>query len=275
MRKILFLCSMFLLTVGTASAQEDKNIFEHLGVSVGVGSTGVTFDLSTHVTDYVGIRAGVDYMPEFKYKTHIKIPGVAERQTEYNQIISQFPELPATNFPEKVDIEGKLTNFTGHILFDLYASKKCDWHLTLGAYFGQQNVANIYTTDDSQLAGAAEFNQIITNNPTDYPNFQKIGVALGDFFLEPDADGHVAAQVKVHRVRPYIGIGYGRSVPKNHRLGIQADLGVYFWGTPKVYCQGKELKKEDVGNSDGGFMKTLTKIKGYPALTVRLVGKIL
>jgi hypothetical protein len=34
------------------------------------------------------------------------------------------------------------------------------------------------------------------------------------------------------------------------------------------------LTAEDVGNSDGGFMKTLTKITVYPTLTFRLTGKI-
>ena len=82
------------------------------------------------------------------------------------------------------------------------------------------------------------------------------------------------AQTKTKAFRPYVGIGWGRGVPKNHRLGFAVDLGAQFWGTPKVYCQGNELKAEDVGNSDGGVMKTLTKVKVYPTLTFRLTGKI-
>jgi hypothetical protein len=51
-------------------------------------------------------------------------------------------------------------------------------------------------------------------------------------------------------------------------------MGVQFWGTPRVYCQGQELSVKDVGNNDGGFMKTLTKITVYPTLTFRLTGKL-
>lgn len=272
MRKLLVTAAAVVFSAAGALAQSDSNVFTHFGASVGVGTTGVSIDLSTNITDYVGVRAGVDIMPKIKYGTDIKIDGVAQRQKEYDQVRMNNPilNLPATTFPEKVDVEGKLNNTTGHVLFDLYPGKKIDWHLTLGAYFGPDEVVNVYTTDDSQLRGVADYNR---SSQREASNFPKIGAQLGDFFLEPDVNGHIDANVKVKGFRPYVGLGWGRGVPKNHALGFSIDLGAQFWGTPKIYCQGEELSENDVEGKDGGVMKTLTKITVYPTLTFRLTGK--
>ena len=53
------------------------------------------------------------------------------------------------------------------------------------------------------------------------------------------------------------------------------DLGVQFWGTPKVYCQDKELNKQDVDGDGGKAIKTLSKVTVYPVLNFRLCGRIL
>jgi len=273
MKKVVALVGCILLSAGSLSAQDDSNLFTHLGASVGVGTTGISIDVATNITDYVSVRGGVDIMPKFKYKSDIKIAGVTERQAQYDQVRTANPglNLPAVTFPQRVDIEGKLNNTTGHILFDIYPGKTTDWHLTLGAYFGSKKVIDIYTTDPNQLQGVYRYNNSTQRATAGFP---KIGAQLGDFFLEPDETGIINATVETKSFRPYVGLGWGRAIPKNHLLGFSVDLGVQFWGTPKVYCEGNELTAEDVGNSDGGFMKTLTKITVYPTLTFRLTGKI-
>lgn len=273
MKKLLVFVGCALLSAGNVTAQDDSNLFTHLGASLGVGTTGISIDLSTNVTDYVSVRGGVDIMPKFKYSSDIKIGGVTERQAQYDQVRTANPGLglPEVTFPQRVDIQGKLNNTTGHILFDIYPGKSIDWHLTLGAYFGSKKVIDIYTTDARQLEGVYRYNNSTERAAAGFP---RIGAQLGDFFLEPDQTGIINATVETKSFRPYVGLGWGRAVPKNHPLGFSVDLGVQFWGTPKVYCEGNELTAEDVGNSDGGFMKTLTKITVYPTLTFRLTGKI-
>ncbi|WP_285821951.1 hypothetical protein [Xylanibacter rodentium] len=63
-------------------------------------------------------------------------------------------------------------------------------------------------------------------------------------------------------------------MPKN-RIGFQFDLGVQFWGSPKIYLQDKQLEETDLDGDDGGLVKTLSKITVYPCLSFRLVGRIL
>ena len=114
-----------------------------------------------------------------------------------------------------------------------------------------------------------------------------IGAELGDYFIAPDPadNGNVKATIEVSSFRPYLGIGMGRAVPRNGRIGCQFDLGVQFWGTPKVYAPtydkatGKYLRQqltdEHAGGDGGDIIKTISKIPVYPTLNLRLVGRIL
>jgi hypothetical protein len=271
MKKLFAIAGALLLSMSTY-AQNDNNVFTHFGGSIGLGTTGITIDLSTNITDYVGVRAGIDYMPKYKYATDVSITGLNEKQGQYNAIRNANPQLnlPAVTFPNKVDIEGKLNNTTGHLLFDFYPGKKIDWHLTLGAYFGPSEVLSVYTTNDNQLLGVYQYNNSAARTMAGFP---KIGVELGDYFLEPDANGHIDACMKVNSFRPYVGLGWGRGVPKNHTLGFSVDLGVQFWGKPEVYLQGDKMEKGNFDNEDGGIVKDLIDISIYPTLTFRLTGK--
>ncbi len=261
---------VFGLTQSFAQRSDEQGIFNHLGAGLSVGTTGIAIDISTCVTPYVGLRAGIDIMPAWKYTSDIKVRGGDDRQAQYDAVRALNPSLPALTVPNKVDIEGKLKNTTGHFLIDLYPGKEIDWHLTVGAYFGGSEVIDVYTTNDSQLRGISQYNNSAERAALDLP---RIGAQLGKYFLEPDANGHIDADIKMAGFRPYLGIGWGRAVPKHHTLGFQVDLGVQFWGTPEVYIQGNKLNETDVEGDDGGFMKTMSKITVYPVLNFRLTGK--
>lgn len=101
-----------------------------------------------------------------------------------------------------------------------------------------------------------------------------IGYELGDYLLTPDENGNVSAEIKTASFKPYIGLGFGRAVPKK-RIGFMFEAGVQFWGSPKLYCNGDELTEEDFDGEDGGLMKTLSKITVYPVINFRLCGRIL
>ena len=79
--------------------------------------------------------------------------------------------------------------------------------------------------------------------------------------------------IHVSGFRPYVGIGFGRAVPK-HRMGFQFDFGLQFWNKPKVYCQGHELKKE-YDDEDGDIMNIAKHVFAYPVINFRIVTRIL
>lgn len=273
MKKLFILVTAAILSSASAMAQSDKNVFNHLGASVGIGTTGITIDLSTNITSYVGVRAGVDIMPAVKYATDIDINNDTELQRQYDtwrlwyMATNPTATPPEVKIPSQVDVEGKLNNTTGHVLFDLYPGKKTPFHLTVGAYFGPSDIINVYTTKDEQLADVAKYNRW-QNDPD-----LLIGAELGDYFLKPDANGHIDADVKVKGFRPYVGFGIGRGLPRKHAIGCSFDMGVQFWGKPEIYLQGDKQDESNFDGEDGGIVKVLSKITVYPTMTLRLTGK--
>ena len=268
MKKFLLLCGVALLGMSHASAQEFYGLGNRVGISVGAGLTGVTIDAATCLTPYVGVRAGVDYFPNVKVDTELDL--------EVGQYANDYETFTGNKLPEQMDVQGKTSMTTGHILFDIHPFKT-GFRITAGAYFGGSKIINVYNKEDGSLLNIYNFN----HNPSNASLIQDgrgIGLALGDYFLAPDRNGNVDATLEVSGFRPYLGIGFGHAVPKK-RVGVQFDLGVQFWGTPKVYLDGdngkKELTEEDADGDGGDAIKTLSKITVYPCMTLRITGRIL
>lgn len=256
--KLLFVSLAMVFTAVGAQAQEsDKNCFNHLAVGVSVGTTGIGIDVATPICNYVQMRAGVDFVPNIKFSTDLDIDA---------------PNVPNYTIPNEIEVEGKVGFTNGKLLFDVYPFKKSSWHITAGAYFGSSKIVKAYNKQDGLLSDLAKYNNDVENGVL--PGMSKVGVELGDYLLEPDDDGNVNAYIKTASFKPYLGIGYGRAVPKK-RIGFMFDLGVQFWGTPKVYCNDHRLTEDDVDGDDGGIMKTLSKVKVYPVINFRLCGRIL
>lgn len=75
------------------------------------------------------------------------------------------------------------------------------------------------------------------------------------FLLEPDGDNLVQAECYVNRFRPFVGIGYeGAISKKNKHWLIGTNLGVMYWGTPKVITK----RKEQTTTYDNEAMKYVT-----------------
>lgn len=256
MKKFL-LAFYALLAAVTANAQ--LNAFNHLAVNLGVGSTGVSLEAATPITNFLALRAGVNYVPKFTASTSLNI------ESEATAMANSYAQLTGKQIPSDVDVEGKLNMTTGRVILDFYPIPSRGLFICAGVYFGSTDVITAKNKVDGILSDVVDWNN---QNPT-----QKLGVTLGDYFLTPDSKGNVNADIEVAKVRPYVGLGWGRSVP-NHRLGFQLELGCQFWNTPKVYCNGTQLEKDKVGSDDGGVIKLISKVSAYPTLTFRLCGKI-
>ena len=299
MKKLLIACSAMLLTLG-ASAQV------HFGIGAGAGTTGIALDASFTLGKYVGVRGGVDIMPQIKVKTDINL-GTKEASANMAQLTAKAQEINAAykqyhpgagdvidlsnpifnnKLPEKMDVEGKLKNTTGHVLVDLYPGGG-SFHFTLGAYFGPDEIVSVYNKEDGFLSPITQWNEAVRNPDPSYAAYiagqEMIGAKIGKYFFTPDpADkGNVEANIKVKGFRPYVGLGFGRAVPKK-RIGCQFDLGVQFWGKPEIVAptyengsyQKQKIEEGGVEGDGGAAIKTVSKIAVYPVLNFRLVGRI-
>ena len=295
MKKLLIACSVMLLSLG-ASAQV------HFGIGAGAGTTGIALDASLMVGKYVGIRGGVDIMPQIKVNKDIdlktedankKVSQLTNEIKELNTKLAQYgleqvdlSQYPGGNLPNNMEIQGKLKNTTGHVLIDLYPGGH-SFHFTVGAYFGPEEIIDVYNKEDGFMKPITAYNDAIiyaqSQTPSNSVVPQNVRDVVDKYGLNPAGKGNVNAYAKVKSFRPYVGLGFGRAVPKG-RIGCQFDLGVQFWGKPEIYVptynkttgtyQCEKIDGDKAGDDAGKVLKTVSKVSVYPVLNFRLVGRI-
>ena len=293
----------------------ESNIFNHLGAGFELGSTGIGFEVATPVTDYLQVRAGMAIMPSFKVKTfNVDVNGCDMWETakeKYAEMIVMKPYLKPEDqanmdlveekgwllldAPNRVDIESKAklgANFK--LLFDVFPFKKSSFHVTAGFYAGKSQIFDAYTVgNEGQLEALTFFDENYAGKTISTEGFpggeqqihfpDPISVTIGGEDFSENTfypNGRkVVGYTKVKGFKPYVGIGFGRAVPKKTRLAFACDLGVQFWSTPKLFIVQKDGPKQVItdGISDangGDVVKTMSKIKVYPCLNFRLTGRI-
>ena len=259
MRKLFLVCSLAVFGLGHSlaqsnEAQKDKNLFNHLGIGVSAGTDGIGFDLAAPIGDMFAVRAGMSIWPRIKYKTDIN-PGTDSKSFILND-------------NGKIDIEGKVNITDFKLLFDFYPFKKSSFRVTAGAFIGKQAIISVYNKE--QFLQSYEWG--------------KAGIQHGNYKIASDSNGNINLDAKVNGFKPYIGLGFGRAIPKK-RIGVSVDLGVQFWGKPGLYTNVKDdfgdvsyrkLTEQDNGNKDiNDAIDKMSKFIVLPVLSVRLSGRIL
>ncbi len=56
----------------------------------------------------------------------------------------------------------------------------------------------------------------------------------GKINISPEEVGQINIDIKTLPITPYLGIGYGYSIPNNKRVGVSFEIGAYYIGAPKV-----------------------------------------
>ena len=240
---VIAVTMMFLLPqpVQAQNEVDEFGIFDHMSVGLNLGTTGVGIDLAAPVTDYLQVRAGYNYFPIFKYKEDVDYRAKGKPTRGYTEA------------------EAKHYLSTAHLLFDVYPFRNLSFHTTVGFYYGTDEVAKI-----ENLIPVKDFDE-------------GEGIAIGDYIVEFDKNGYGHGSIKVNKFRPYLGIGFGRSVPRK-RFGVSGDFGVQFWGDPKVYEKqtGKDLevKKEDLGDESNKYYDFISKFPIWPVLSLRFTYRL-
>lgn len=259
---------MALMTALSLSLHsQDDEMLRHLSLSAGLGTTGITVDVGTGLGKNVSVRGGIDFMPKFRHTTGLKLA-----------LVNQTKEIDISKVPErKVDVTGTLHNTTGHVLLEIYPSSEHGFHVTLGAYFARsRKVVDVINKESDLLKMVADLNARRGEFATIPISYGQVAAKMGDYNIMPDDDGNASANIQVRKVRPYLGVGFGRAVPSRSRLQCLFDLGVQFSGKLHVYngVTGEELIAEKIHGEDGGILRTISKIYFYPVLSFRLVGRI-
>lgn len=276
MKRLFFIVgALFILggSVMAQNAQDDNKAFSHLSVGIGVGTTGIEFQVATPINNYLALRAGYSFMPAISPTFNIDFDDPNE---------AFLKKEDGTGYYDNADVKAKLHMGDLKLMVDAYPSKSSSFHVTAGFFLG-----------NSKLVTANSTNHFINK---DY--WGNSGPELGDlkdplhpktYTVVSDKDGHINADLKVKSFKPYVGIGFGRPVPKK-RLNVSFDFGVQFWGKPELWTNMKGNTKEESGYQkierdrivntqdycddvrDG--MKIMEKVIAYPVITLRLNGRI-
>ena len=163
-----------------------------------------------------------------------------------------------------VDLDANLKRTQGSVIFNVYPlakAKVCSsFFLAAGLYFGGDKLVKINGHSDEIAEKINQFN----GNPY---------IELGDYKLPVDENGNVKGGLKVQKVRPYLGLGFGRYVPKK-RISVTGELGVQFHGHIKPYTSEGEIEAFDELTEKDDWKKVMDKLTVYPMLKIVISGRI-
>lgn len=248
MKKLLLAIAVVLTSLG-ASAQivpslNKLNIFNHLGVGVHAGTTGIGFEAGTTITDFVELRAGFSIMPGFGFHTNTEIG------YEYGNYFSD-------DEGDEVKLDASFKRVQGSVIFNIYpGGKKFPLFIAAGAYFGGNDLVKIKGHVDPEMLN-------FRDNPY---------VQVGDYQIDFDEKGNIEGSIRVNKFRPYLGIGTGHFIPKR-RINLTWEAGVQFHGKPSLYANGEKLMLSDITDDDS-FQKIMDKITIWPVVKLTISGRI-
>ena len=245
MKKFLSLCIVCLSLISIQlHAQEKKfGYFNSLSIGANIGTTGWGIDVATPIGQYLALRAGITIMPNFSYSDEVDI----------DYATSQSYDVPAS-----MEVEGSMGRTAGEVLLNFYPFKRASFFISGGAVFGGDKLIKVkgHSNELANLQAQAG----------------EAGIEIGDYTIPVDKNGNVSGGIKVSSFRPYLGLGFGRIVPKK-RVGFLFELGVQFHNTPEVYTDYGNIGYLDK-ESENDFSEILDKLTIYPVLRFRLCGRI-
>lgn len=264
MKKILLLALAVLLTAGGAQAQDSfYSTCNRWSLAAGVGTEGVGFEVATNFNKYLALRAGLNIMPAMTTTatTNVDLSAADPRLTELG-----YPTIA------RMDLEASLSRTSVDLKLDYYPAG--------GKFF----ITGGFTLGGKTLAKVKGHSQDIADAYAKYGDMaEQYGVRLTDSYIEVDKyripvdrNGNVSGGLEAASFRPYLGLGFGRAVPKK-RVGCRVELGVQFHGTPSFYIDNGNFDEitraaEDDVSEVIDFVEGITV---YPVLKFTLRGRIL
>ena len=246
--------------------KEYKRVFlNHVGINVGAGTEGISVGLAAPVTGFFELEAGVNVMPSFKLSGDLDV--------DVNT--SSLPQVPTVTYPTSATIhaEGSFDRTTFNVKANLYPfGGGTKFFIAAGLSIGGEKIAEVTGSCDE----LRKFSQSLPTQELKNEFRQAVSANLAGYNLQFDENYNVQGDIRCKKVRPYLGLGFGRLVPKN-RLGMRLELGCQFMDKLKVYQNDTEIDinkaLEDAGDDD--LSKFVKDLKIYPVVKFSFTGRIL
>ena len=248
-----------------AQKEYKRGFLNHVGINVGAGTEGISVGLAAPVTGFFELEAGVNVMPSFKLSGDLDV--------DVNT--SSLPQVPNVQYPTGATIhaEGSFDRTTFNVKANLYPfGGGTKFFIAAGLSIGGEKIAEVTGSCDE----LRDFSKGLPSQALKDQFRKAVTANLGGYNLELDENYNLQGDIRCKNVRPYLGLGFGRLVPKN-RLGMRLELGCQFMDKLKVYQNDTEVDidkaLEDAGEDD--LSKFVKDLKIYPVVKFSFTGRIL
>lgn len=247
MKKICVFIVMFALISFTGKAQQGA--FDSWSAGINAGLYGVGIQGATSLSSHFKLRAGFDY---FTYNQQ----DVAEFDVDV-----EYSGYQGTATAELTEMEVTLPNFK--VLIDYYPMKNGIFCLTGGVYFGNNKASTNGLIRDYQ-----ELSEQLGESP--YLRYE-------DIVITPNDDGSFFGELGMgNGIKPYIGIGLGRTIPHN-RVGFKFELGMvnqgkYRLSSPNMNEAGNDWLNGFIDEMDLPVSESI--LNWWPMLNLSLTYRI-
>ena len=266
MKKILMMAILSLVFTTSGFAQFKRTAFNHVGLNAGVGTEGISIGVAAPISNFVELEAGVDILPKI-----LKISDKMNMTADASIIVQgQTVRIPDS----EVDVDADFSRTAFHAKANIYPfGGNSKFFVAAGFAYGGAKLAKLsgHSEDLAQfIKKYPEYEDEILNH---------VGADLSDYNIKFDKNGDINADLRCNSFRPYLGLGFGRVVPKN-RLGFRWEIGCQYMGKLKIYQNGEEVDvrkalNDSMGEDGGDIADIVDKIQFYPVLKLQIVGRIL
>lgn len=272
-KTITTLLAALVLGSGAAIAQ-DYGYFNHLSIGVGlVGTDGEGIQVAAPIGSYVQMRAGFTTqaldlaLVNLATKNIPEVGGISPFKKTVDMGI-EYNEIKI----DKLDIEARAKSTNMQLLFDIFPGKNTSFHFTVGAYL---------SLNPTGLVNASA-KPIRNDGKSVFPGTKPYDTELYGITSDPSGNFLLDLQWTNKVFRPYVGIGFGRPVSLDRRVGVNFDMGIAYLGglnlvSYSYYNYDKTGKPETVKidadfidkkilsdtSMDESTRNTFQQIKGY------------
>lgn len=230
-------------------------------------------------------------------------------ETKFDKLSGYLKSLFGYEVTDDVEMKCKPTYYNFKLLVDVFPFPDKRWHLTAGFFAGPSEIAQAYnTTEDMPTLLSAtmwnnlcdkfdKFNPIYAGIEEKFLGYGRMAFHAGDYshdgidlngrefkkgdpyMMVPDGEsGMVKVFVKVNKLKPFLGFGFGGAVSKDKKTVLSCDAGVMFWGgVPAVITHdGISLTKdvENVSGKLGHYVDVASFFKVFPVFELRLSRRV-
>jgi len=238
-----------ILSIYVFTVRAQYTPLDSWGVGVNAGLYGFGVQGATTLSPNFKLRAGIDY---FAY---------TDKNSREFDVDVEYNGYQATATAELSKTKVTFPNFKA--LIDFYPVPISIFSITGGFYFGNNNAST---------NGLIHNYEALSNELGGEPQLR-----YEDIVFTPNSDGSFKGKLGMgSAIKPYLGIGLGRTIPRN-RVGFRFELGMVYQGkyelsSPNLNETGRDWFDGLTNELDLPFSKELLKM--WPMLNFSLTYRI-